>query len=503
MMWAHPYQARVSTMEEVIKQLTPLTSTGPNWPYTLVQLNWDACHVLLPTEGHLSIMVKGSTSSVPYGRVNQLEVSQLLSSGLQVVYSMGLNGCQVPLIVSLPESLAQGANMLGGEPASLPVDILQSIAKGQEPKAPLISGHSTPILTTSSIRAHPPKAEGQDSIAMEVRELLSWAALDTSGHTSGGSTPKRLEPIVLVTPLPPKQEDFARPVDTSSQVSTPDDAEMEDPSLEEIPATSSPTARTPGPSSDAPPLDVAHLQEEANKALGDLLVTKSLIDAHWQKLVSDFGMTLWQNRSQTLESIKEAKAHCMYSIKEAEAHCSLAIWEVESWGSAQACSIQQSHAEDVQHLKEESLEEERRDQLNFLSTCQAALKASPPKFHGMLIAPYHLLLGHVPMSNLFTIPPGASLSQQGSTPGVPPPSAPIVPGPLPRPKQQHHSPDPAGSLPPSKTTSKVTHKGPPFLKWWEVTPLYKMLTRSHQEAFGQDPHLVRKARGRSTTRTTT
>ena len=68
--------------------------------------------------------------------------------------------------------------------------------------------------------------------------------------------------MVLVTPLPPKQEDLAKPVDTSSQVSTPDDAEMEDASLEEIPTTSSPTVKTPGPRSNAPPLDIAHLQEE-------------------------------------------------------------------------------------------------------------------------------------------------------------------------------------------------------------------------------------------------
>ena len=71
-------------------------------------------------------------------------------------------------------------------------------------------------------------------------------------------------------------------------MSAPDDAEMEDASLEEIPTTSSPTAKIPGPSGNAPPLDTACLQEEANKALGDLLVTKSMIDAlisrsllHW------------------------------------------------------------------------------------------------------------------------------------------------------------------------------------------------------------------------------
>ena len=309
-MWVHPYQARVSTMEKVVKQLTSLTCTGPDWPYTVVQLNRDAHLVPLPMEGHLSIMVEGGTSSITCGRITQLEVCQLLSLGSQVIYLAGLNGCQVPMIMSLPELLARGATLLGGKPAPLPVDTLQSTTKGQEPKVLPFGGHSPTIPTASPIRAHPPKVEGQVSMTIKVRELLSWAALDTSGHASGSSTPKRLEPMVLVIPLPHKWEDLTRLVDTSSQVSAPDDAEMEDPSLEEIPTTSSPVAGTPGPSSNGPPLDIAHLQEEANKAFGDLLATKSLIDAHQQKLFSNFSMTFQQNESKTLESIKGAKAQC-------------------------------------------------------------------------------------------------------------------------------------------------------------------------------------------------
>ena len=46
-----PYQTRVSTMEEAVKQLTPMIPTGPNLPYALVQLNGDAHHVPLPMEG--------------------------------------------------------------------------------------------------------------------------------------------------------------------------------------------------------------------------------------------------------------------------------------------------------------------------------------------------------------------------------------------------------------------------------------------------------------------
>ena len=92
---------------------------------------------------------------------------------------------------------------------------------------------------------------------------------------------------------------------------------------------SPPTAEVPGPNSYAPPPDVAHLWEEANKALGDLLMIESSIDTHLQKLVLEFGMALHENNSETMESIKEAKAICAHSIQEAENCCSLTIREAE------------------------------------------------------------------------------------------------------------------------------------------------------------------------------
>ena len=100
-------------------------------------------------------------------------------------------------------------------------------------------------------------------------------------------------------------------------MSAPNDSEMEDASLEEIPALSSLTAEPLGPSGDAPPPDVTHLWEETNKAIGDLLAVKSSLDTHWQKLVSEFGMALHENDSEAMESIKEAKAICAHSIQEA------------------------------------------------------------------------------------------------------------------------------------------------------------------------------------------
>ena len=162
-MWVHPYQARVSTMEEVVKQLTPLIATRPNWPCALVQLNTDAHHVPLPEEGHLSILVEGSTSSVACRRISQLEVHQLLSSGSQAINPVGLNGCEVPVIISLPELPAKGATLLRGECVYLPVDIPQSAVKGQESKALSPGGHSIPILTTSPSRLLYPREKGKSA----------------------------------------------------------------------------------------------------------------------------------------------------------------------------------------------------------------------------------------------------------------------------------------------------------------------------------------------------
>ena len=138
-LWVNPYQARVPTMQEVVKQLTALVSTGPDWPYILVQFNGDACHTPLPREGHLSTLVEGGTSRATCRRVSKLEVCQLLSSSSQVIYLVGLNGCEIPVKASLPKSWAKGANLLRGEPIYLKVDIPNPSQRGQNSKCcPLV-----------------------------------------------------------------------------------------------------------------------------------------------------------------------------------------------------------------------------------------------------------------------------------------------------------------------------------------------------------------------------
>ena len=59
-------------------------------------------------------------------------------------------------------------------------------------------------------------------------------------------------------------------------------------------------------------------------------MVKSSIDAHQQKLVSEFGMALCENDSKATGSVKEAKAICTHYIKEAENCCFVAIREAEA-----------------------------------------------------------------------------------------------------------------------------------------------------------------------------
>ena len=131
MVWVHPYQASISTIDDAAKQLAELASTGPSWPYVLVWLNGDTCHMPLPKEGHLSVMTEENTVHVPYREVYQLQVFQILSSGSRVVYLQRLNGCQVLVIMTLPELLSNGMTMLEGRSTFLQVGLSQSATRSK------------------------------------------------------------------------------------------------------------------------------------------------------------------------------------------------------------------------------------------------------------------------------------------------------------------------------------------------------------------------------------
>ena len=155
--WVNPCQARVHSMEEAVRELTIWISSGPDWPYALLQLNKDTCHVPLPKEGHLGVLPQGGTNMIACRRISQLEVCQLLISGLQVAYPVGLYGWEDPIITSLPESLANGISLTECGSIYPEVNILQAMVEEPDQKA-LPLGRCSSILIASPPQDHSPKA---------------------------------------------------------------------------------------------------------------------------------------------------------------------------------------------------------------------------------------------------------------------------------------------------------------------------------------------------------
>ena len=148
---------------------------------------------------------------------------------------------QGPIITSLSKTLANVISLMGGRFIYLEIDILQPMAGELDWKASPLGKHSA-VIIASPLKIIPTKPEREVSMTMEMRSLLSQVMLDMSGHGSGNLTPKRPNPVVILTPPPHKLRGLPKPVDTSSQVSTPDDVEMVEASLGEVSTTISPIA---------------------------------------------------------------------------------------------------------------------------------------------------------------------------------------------------------------------------------------------------------------------
>ena len=52
-------------MEGTVGKLTGWASSGPDWPYALVQLHEGTCHVPLLNEGHLGILPQRGVEVTP------------------------------------------------------------------------------------------------------------------------------------------------------------------------------------------------------------------------------------------------------------------------------------------------------------------------------------------------------------------------------------------------------------------------------------------------------
>ena len=176
--WVNPSQARVHCMEEAVGKLTAWTSSGPSWPYALVQLHKGTCHAPLPKEGHLGILPQRGAEATPCRQISKLEVCQLLFTGQQVAYPIGSNRCEEPIITSLPEPLANGVSLTGGKSIYLEIDIPPSPAEELDQKVPPIGKVSTTVIA-SPYKSTPPKSEREGSMTQGGKE---YPISSDSGH---------------------------------------------------------------------------------------------------------------------------------------------------------------------------------------------------------------------------------------------------------------------------------------------------------------------------------
>ena len=215
LVWISPHQVWASTMEEAIGTLSTYISSGPDWLYVLAQLYEGSNHTPLPKGKHLGILPQGKVEESPYGQISQLKVCQLLSAGPQVIYPVGLNGGNWPVIINLPEPLHNCSSNTTNEHPHMRIDIpLLSPEEPEHTTQPLGGAHAIPSATA-------PKAPWKPRISLvtEVDDLLTWAMADVSSCKSEHSTTGKVATAEAVMSLSHKSEAPAPPVDTSFQAS--------------------------------------------------------------------------------------------------------------------------------------------------------------------------------------------------------------------------------------------------------------------------------------------
>ena len=295
----------------------------------------------------------------------------------------------------------------------------------------------------------------------------------------------------------------------------PDITEPMDQTPEVICVPTTPPAKTPGADTNTLPRNVILLQEDMKRAMGCLLMARLSLDALWWKQVLDFEMALHWNEAKATEAIREANAHCGATIREAESHHTTHIREaeanytsiimeaeahytadirkVESHCVEHTCSIQQLHAQGMQCLETEAMEE-GRDCLCFLTTCGMALQACSLEACGVLMGPLHLLMGNMSLATLLNIPPQVSSTREESTLVISCATTPVAPGPSSGTKRWHYLPDQTVSSPQSGDEAVGTSEEPLHLRWKDKMPFTISLKGSQQEGFAKDSDLVWQAR---------
>ena len=133
---------------------------GSSWETDCLHLQWGwlAVHPsaaawghlphATPKEGHLDLLPQREAEVTPCGWISQLEVHQLLVTGPQVIFPIGLNGHDEPIITSLSEPLASSISLTAGEPIYLGIDILPSPVEEWDRKIPPLGKVPTIVVAS-------------------------------------------------------------------------------------------------------------------------------------------------------------------------------------------------------------------------------------------------------------------------------------------------------------------------------------------------------------------
>ena len=213
LLWVNPNQTRATTMEEAVEKLATCPSSGPHWPYVLVQLYRVSGHAPLPKGKHLGILPQGKVEETSYGQISQLDIHQLLSARPKVAYPSGLDGHDEPIITTLLEPLSSGTSIIASKHPFLKIDI----PPNGESDTKVLSIGKASIIQTTNLHNHPPNPEGKGSITAEVNHLLDQAMVEVSSQESKQSSLEKITKEVGTTSTPQKLEVTVPPVDTSSQ----------------------------------------------------------------------------------------------------------------------------------------------------------------------------------------------------------------------------------------------------------------------------------------------
>ena len=502
-------------MEEALEILSTCISRGPDWPYILTQLYEGTNHAPLPKDKHLSILPQGKVESL-CGQISQLEVHQLLSARLQVIYPMGLNGGDQSVTIDLPGPLHSGSSITTDEHPYIKIDIPSPTPEEQDGvNLPLGGGHATQTIAMPKTPWKP-----RVTLTAEVGELLTRGMTEDYDHEPEHSiTVKELATKADISP-PPKMEVPALLLDTSSQASVP---EMEA-SIESNPIHDSPTAVAYSSHSDSPTMDLPELQANAHLAINHMLSNKRSSDLKRQWAIQDFEALLHQQeaeaattneRAKIVHSRKDLQARVKCAkvvmrakynyrvavqdarvvrcskLKEAEAAYSETLCKNVAVKSLHCATLCREHAKYMSELEEWALEAENRSWQDFLSAHLAVLCHAPPSLKEDLHSSYNILLGNS-SSSLQSIPSTRAPQAQGWPPVTTSPKS--EPTRSPQSKRHHPLTDAQGDMSIDESSHMTLQEGPSNYKRGKTTGWSSSLKPSHVDAFSWDSSPIKEAR---------